>query len=97
MHTYTRQRYLHRKLHCNLLNKKKQYNFNQYNEKYHLFIQGDDGAGYGHVDTVSGRMVLVGMPSYGVGCSTRQPRVAVRVSFYIPWLLQTTNEPFCVI
>ncbi|XP_031635706.1 CLIP domain-containing serine protease 14D-like [Contarinia nasturtii] len=58
---------------------------------------GDDGAGLCHVDTVTGRLVLVGMPSYGVGCGTRQPRVACRISSYIPWIMDMTKEPFCVI
>lgn len=62
-----------------------------------LDFQGDDGAGLCHVDTVTGRLVIIGMPSYGVGCGTRQPRVAVRVSSYIPWILRTTNENYCTI
>lgn len=71
--------------------------FNRFSIIIVIFIQGDDGAGLCHTDTVTGRLVLVGMPSYGVACGTRQPRVACRISSYIPWIQQVTNENYCVI
>lgn len=66
---------------------------------FSLSIQLDDGTGFCHTDTLTGRSVLIGVPSYGVGCGTRLPRVATRVSNYISWIMQVTKEPnsFCVI
>ncbi|XP_056648011.1 venom serine protease-like [Diorhabda sublineata] len=59
--------------------------------------QKDSGGPVIWQDPETLRLQLIGVISYGLGCATSKPGVCTRITNYLPWIIQVTNNTsYCI-